>query len=96
MPEDKGDFKITKENIDKVLEFMPYFENKDNIFFTVVDCWVEDSVEVINFFRTLYKENFTTSCGESIEGDHISYYLIEEFLCQKLISWTSGLYSKRC
>ena len=75
MPEDKGDFKITKENIDKVLEFMPYFENKDNIFFTVVDCWVEDSVEVINFFRTLYKENFTTSCGESRDGDHISLLL---------------------
>ncbi|HOI77048.1 MAG TPA: DUF6508 domain-containing protein [Methanofastidiosum sp.] len=70
---------ITKENIDKVLEFMPYFENKDNIFFTVVDCWVEDSAEVINFLHTLYKENFTTSYvgrkGERRDGNHISLLL---------------------
>lgn len=79
MPEDKGDFKITKENIDKVLEFMPYFENKDNIFFTEEDNYVYNSVEVYNFLRTLYRENFTTTYGdrkgERRDNKHISLLL---------------------
>lgn len=56
---------ITKENIDKVLEFLPYFEDKGNTFFRVVETkgnTVSDyaySREVYNFFDTLYKENFT-------------------------------------
>lgn len=55
---------ITKENIDKLLEFLPYFEDRKNKFFTEVDCWTEYSKEVNNFLRTLYKENFTVQYPE--------------------------------
>lgn len=59
---------ITKDNIDKVLEFLPYFEEKKNKFFIQVeDSGFPDyaySKEVNNFLSTLYKENFTVHYPE--------------------------------
>jgi len=56
---------ITKENIDKVLEFLPYFEDKSNVFFRKVETKGNkvsdylDSREVYDFLRTLYDQKFT-------------------------------------
>ncbi len=55
---------ITKDNIDKLLEFLPYFEDKSNIFSTEVDCWTEYPERVDNFLRALQKENFTVHFPE--------------------------------
>lgn len=56
--------KITKDNIDKILEFLPYFEDKSNIFSTEVDCYTEYPERVTNFLRALQKENFTVHFPE--------------------------------
>ena len=56
---------ITKENIDKVLKFLPYFEGKSNVFFREVDTKgnkvsdYSNSREVYDFLKTLYDQKFT-------------------------------------
>lgn len=58
MPSEEKIIPITKENIDKLLEFLPYFEDRSNIFY-------KEGVEydypkrVYDFLRTLYEQKFT-------------------------------------
>ncbi|MCC7573035.1 MAG: hypothetical protein KO464_06570 [Candidatus Methanofastidiosum sp.] len=49
---------ITKENIDKVLEFLPYFQNRSNIFYKE-GLEHEYPIKVYDFLRTLYEQKFT-------------------------------------
>jgi len=68
--------KISKENLDKVIEFIPYFEDKANVFYILVPPrevkqgvyhvpYYDYSKKVSNFLDSLYKENFTTYYGEA-------------------------------
>ena len=58
MPSIDKSVPITKENIDKVLEFLPYFEGRSNTFY-------KEGLEhdfpkgVYDFLRTLYEQKFT-------------------------------------
>mgnify|MGYP000856175251 CR=1 FL=1 len=50
---------ITKENIDIVLEFLPYFEDRSNIFYKEGQEYGYPK-RVYDFFRALYEQKFTT------------------------------------
>ena len=57
--------KVTKENILKILEFLPYFESEDHVFFQIdnqnlMDPYVYDG-KVLDFIKTLYDENIIYS-----------------------------------
>jgi O-acetyl-ADP-ribose deacetylase len=53
--------KITEENINKILDFIPYFESKDSVFYTVDTADLLNphiySRNVLDFGKTLYEEN---------------------------------------
>ena len=76
MPPKEESAQITKENIDKVLEFIPYFEDKANVFYILVPPreikqgiyhvpYYDYSEKVSDFLYVLYKENFTTHYGKT-------------------------------
>ena len=82
MPSEEESAQITKENIDKVLEFIPYFEDKANVFYILVPPrevkqglyhvpYYDYSEKVSDFLYALYKENFTTHYGEAKDRDEI-------------------------
>jgi len=53
--------KITEENINKILGFIPYFESKDSVFYTVDTSDLLNphiySRKVLDFEKALYEEN---------------------------------------
>ncbi|MFA5559857.1 MAG: DUF6508 domain-containing protein [Methanofastidiosum sp.] len=77
---------ITKENIGKVIEFIPYFEDKANVFYILVPPrevkqgvyhvpFYDYSKNVSDFLDTLYNENFTTYYGEAKDSDYIFKFI---------------------
>lgn len=86
MPLEEESSQITKENIDKVIEFIPYFEDKANVFYIFVSPrevkqgvyhvpFYNYSKNVSEFLDTLYKENFTTYYGEAKDSDYIFRFI---------------------
>ena len=53
--------KITKENINKIIEYISYFENKDNVFYSIDSKYLlypyNYSKEIHDFEKVLYDEN---------------------------------------
>jgi hypothetical protein len=58
MPSEEELIPITKENIDIVLEFLPYFQNRSNIFYKE-GLEHEPPIKVYDFLRALYEQKFT-------------------------------------
>jgi len=63
---------LTKENMDKILEYLPYFQNRSNKFYDFIDSDSESdklfqfpyykySDKVIEFEKELYNQNFITT-----------------------------------
>lgn len=86
MPVGTDPAQITKENIDKVIEFIPYFEDKANVFYIIVSPrevkqgvyhvpFYDYSKKVSDFLDILYKENFTTYYGEAKDSDYIFKFI---------------------
>lgn len=58
----RNDNIITRQNIERVLNFLPYFKDSSSKFYTIdkvkiMDPYIYD-VRVHDFIRTIYKENF--------------------------------------
>ncbi len=86
MPLEEESSQITKENLDKVIEFIPYFEDKANVFYILVPPrevkqgvyhipYYDYSKKVSDFLDILYKENFTTYYGEAKDRDDIFRFI---------------------
>jgi len=58
MPSIDKSVPITKENIDKLLEFLPYFEGRSNTFYKE-GLEYDYPKRVYDFLRTLYEQKFT-------------------------------------
>jgi len=63
---------LTKENLDKILEYLPYFQNRSNNFYEFIDSnknpnelfqfpYYKYSDKVIEFEKELYNQNFITN-----------------------------------
>lgn len=89
---------VTKENIDKVLEFLPYFEDKSNKFFEYVPPkevrpgvfhigYYESSLKIMEFIIVLKEQNFLLPYN----WDKDMYYILRFINGKRSISEASLL-----
>jgi len=77
---------VTKENINKILEFLPYFENQGNKFFEFIDKrqdkpgiyhipYYKPSPQILDFIYTLKMENFLLPYDWDKDMSHILRFI---------------------